>query len=195
MKVNVYSNEKNKEKVLIGTFEDFEKAEQFLLDYAKNQMLNINTIKKDESAETHKKYYFDGSQEVFTLIKHIEVVAAIIINNGKVFSTQRGYGEFKDGWEFPGGKMEPGETMQQALERELREELAIKVKATDEIKTVNYEYPKFHLTMHCIKTTIVEGEPNLLEHEAAVWVDKAHIDEVAWLPADLEVIEEVKKLL
>ena len=194
MKVNVYCEEK-KQKVLIGTFEDFEKAEQFLLDYAKNQMLNINTIKKDEIAETHKKYYFDGSDKVFTLIKHIEVVAAIIINDGKVFSTQRGYGEFKDGWEFPGGKMEVGETMQQALERELREELAINVKATDEIKTVNYEYPKFHLTMHCIKTTIVEGEPNLLEHEAAVWVDKAHIDEVAWLPADLEVIEEVKKLL
>ena len=195
MKVNVYSNEKNKEKVLIGTFEDFEKAEQFLMNFAKEQNLDEKTAKIDEIAETHKKYYFDGSDKVFTLIKHIEVVAAIIINNGKVFSTQRGYGEFKDGWEFPGGKMEPGETMQQALERELREELAIKVKATDEIKTVNYEYPKFHLTMHCIKTTIVEGEPNLLEHEAAVWVDKAHIDEVAWLPADLEVIEEVKKLL
>ena len=194
MKVNVYCEE-NKQKVLLGTFEDFEKAEQFLMNFAKEKNLDEKTAKIDEIAETHKKYYFNGSDKVFTLIKHIEVVAAIIINDGKVFSTQRGYGEFKDGWEFPGGKMEPGETMQQALERELREELAIKVKATDEIKTVNYEYLKFHLTMHCIKTTIVEGEPNLLEHEAAVWVDKAHIDEVAWLPADLEVIEEVKKLL
>ena len=195
MKVNVYSNLKDEEKVLLGTFEDFEKAEGFLFDFVAKKGIDAKTAKIEEVADTHKKYAFDGMEEVFTLIKHIEVVAAIIIHDGKVFSTQRGYGEFKDGWEFPGGKMEPGETMQQALERELREELAIKVKATDEIKMVDYTYPKFHLIMHCIKTTIVEGEPNLLEHEAAVWVDKAHIDEVAWLPADLVVIEEVKKLL
>ena len=127
--------------------------------------------------------------------RKIEVVAAVIIENGKVFATQRGYGDFKDGWEFPGGKMEIGETREQALERELREELEIKVEVGKLIKTIYYSYPKFDLTMHCFQTKIVEGAPNLLEHEAARWVDKDEIDEVAWLPADLEVIEEVKKIV
>ena len=128
-------------------------------------------------------------------MKHIEVAAAVIVENGKVFTTQRGYGEFKDGWEFPGGKLEPGETPQQALAREMREELEIKVEVGQLIKTVEYDYPTFHITMHCFLTKIVEGTPNLLEHEAAKWVDKDKIDEVAWLPADLEVIEPLKALL
>ena len=127
--------------------------------------------------------------------RKIEVVAAIIIKDGKLFATQRGYGDFKDGWEFPGGKMEPGETKEQALARELREELEIKTEVGKLIKTVKYSYPKFDLTMHCMLTKITEGTPNLLEHEAARWVTKEEIDDVAWLPADLEVIEEVKKLL
>ena len=127
--------------------------------------------------------------------RKIEVVAAVIIEDGKLFATQRGYGDFKDGWEFPGGKMEVGETGEQALARELREELEIKVEVGKLIKTVKYSYPKFDLTMHCYLTKIVEGSPNLLEHEAARWVDKNSIDDVAWLPADLEIIEEVKELL
>lgn len=127
--------------------------------------------------------------------RKIEVVAAIIIENGKVFATQRGYGDFKDGWEFPGGKMEVGETREQALERELREELEIKVEVGKLLKTIKYSYPKFDLTMHCFLTKIIEGTPNLLEHEAARWVDKNNIDQVAWLPADLEVVEDIKKII
>ena len=126
--------------------------------------------------------------------RKIEVVAAVIIEDGKLFTTQRGYGDFKDGWEFPGGKMEVNETPEQALARELREELEIKVEVKDLIKTIEYSYPKFDLTMHCYLTKIVEGTPNLLEHEAAKWVTKDEIDSVDWLPADLEVIEDVKKL-
>ena len=126
--------------------------------------------------------------------RKIEVVAAIIIEDGKLFTTQRGYGDFKDGWEFPGGKIEVGETREEALARELREELAIKVEVGALVKTIQYSYPKFDLTMHCFQTKIVEGVPNLLEHEAARWVTKEEIDSVAWLPADLEVIDDVKKL-
>lgn len=127
--------------------------------------------------------------------RKIEVVAAAIIENGKVFATQRGYGDFKDGWEFPGGKIEVGETKEQALERELREELEIKVEVGKLIKRIEYDYPKFHLTMNCFLTKIKEGTPNLLEHEDARWVDKNEIDSIDWLPADLEIVEEVKKLL
>ena len=126
--------------------------------------------------------------------RKIEVVAAIILKDGKLFTTQRGYGDFKDGWEFPGGKMEDGETGEQALARELREELEIKVEVGKLIKTVYYSYPKFDLTMHCYLTKIVEGVPNLLEHESAKWITKEEIYSVDWLPADLEVIDEVKKL-
>ena len=127
--------------------------------------------------------------------RKIQVVAAIIIENGKLYTTQRGYGEFKDGWEFPGGKMEMGETKEEALTRELREELELKVEVGKLVKTIEYDYPKFHLTMHCLLTKIKEGKPNLLEHEDARWVTKNEIDSVNWLPADLEVIEEVKKLM
>ena len=195
MKFNIYKMSKEEKKELVGGFDTFENAEKFLLEYAKKHNLSKNKVKVKELADTHKKYYFENFDGVFSIIKHIEVVAAIIIKDGRVFTTQRGYGEFKDGWEFPGGKMEVGETMQQALERELREELAIKVKVTDLIKTIEYEYPKFQLTMHCLKTEILEGEPNLLEHEDAKWVNKEQIDSVAWLPADLEVIDIIKIML
>ena len=187
MKYDVYT------KDLIKSFESLEEAENFLLNYAKEQ--NFGEAKVEEIASTFKKYSFENSEEVFNVKKHIEVVAAIIIRDGKLFTTQRGYGEFKDGWEFPGGKMEKGETMWQALERELREELAIQVKATDLIKTVEYEYPNFRLTMHCLKTEIIHGEPNLLEHEDAKWVTKEQIDDVPWLPADLEVVENIKAIM
>ena len=128
-------------------------------------------------------------------MRSIEVVAAIIIEDGKLFTTQRGYGKFKDGWEFPGGKIEPNETKEAALERELWEELAIKTKTGELVKTIEYDYPEFHLTMHCFLTKIVEGTPKLLEHENAKWVTKDEIDSVDWLPADLEIVEDVKKYL
>ena len=192
MKVRVFLG---KEKVFANDFESMEDAEANLQKYLAEKGYGKDDLTVEEIADTHKKYHLAKENLTYSLIKHIEVVAAILIVDGKVFSTQRGYGEFKDGWEFPGGKMEPGESMQQALERELREELAFKAKCTDLVKTIEYTYPKFHLTMHCIKTEIVEGKPNLLEHEAAIWVDKAGIDKVNWLPADLEVVEEVKKML
>lgn len=129
-------------------------------------------------------------------MKHIEVVAGIIKDGEKIFATQRGYGEFKDGWEFPGGKMEPGETPQQALARELKEELAIDVSVGDFLCTVDYDYPTFHLTMHCFFCTIVGGKtPELLEHEAAKWLSMSELHSVDWLPADVGVVRAIEKIL
>lgn len=125
-------------------------------------------------------------------MKTIEVVAAIITHNAQVFATQRGYGEFKDGWEFPGGKMEPGETPQQALVREIREELDMEIEVGDLVETVEYDYPKFHLTMHCFLCSIRSGELVLKEHEAARWLTKEELDSVDWLPADVKVVERLK---
>lgn len=126
-------------------------------------------------------------------MKHIEVVAGIIKDGDKVFATQRGYGDFKDGWEFPGGKMEPGETPQQALARELKEELAIEVSVGDFLCTVDYDYPAFHLTMHCFFCAIVGGKaPKLLEHEAAKWLSVSELHSVDWLPADVEVVAKIE---
>ena len=128
-------------------------------------------------------------------MKTIEVVAAIIQHEGKILATQRGYGDFKDGWEFPGGKMEPGETMQQAIIREIQEELGVTISPTKLVTTVEYDYPTFHLTMHCLLSTVVEGEIKLIEHEDAKWLTKATLDSVEWLPADIEVVEKLKQLL
>lgn len=128
-------------------------------------------------------------------MKTIEVVAAIIVADGKVFSTQRGYGEFKDMWEFPGGKMEPGETPQQALKREIKEELATEIEVGDFIHTIEYDYPNFHLTMHCYVCSVVSGNLQLLEHEAAKWLTKSELDTVDWLPADLIIIPMIRELL
>lgn len=125
-------------------------------------------------------------------MKTIEVVAAIIIHNDQIFATQRGYGEFKDGWEFPGGKMEPGETPQQALVREIREELDTEIEVGSLVDTVEYDYPNFHLTMHCFLCTIRSGELVLKEHEAAKWLTREELDSVDWLPADVKVVEKLK---
>lgn len=125
-------------------------------------------------------------------MKTIEVVAGVIKNGDKIFATQRGYGDFKGGWEFPGGKMEPGETPQQALTRELREELAVVVEVGDFICTVDCDYPNFHLTMHCYFCNVVGGELKLLEHEAAKWLSPSELDGVDWLPADVEVVNALK---
>ena len=123
--------------------------------------------------------------------KHIEVVAAIIVRDGRIFATQRGYGEWKDWWEFPGGKIEPGESTEDALKREIREELATEIEVDELLTTVEYDYPKFHLTMHCYLCTIISGDLSLLEHEDARWLALDELDCVKWLPADKDVVEKL----
>lgn len=126
-------------------------------------------------------------------MKTIEVVAGVIRDGDRVFATQRGYGEFKDGWEFPGGKMEPGETPECALARELREELAVEVSVGRFLCTVEYDYPAFHLTMHCFDCAVIGGELTLLEHEAARWLEMSELHSVQWLPADVLVVAAIEK--
>ena len=126
-------------------------------------------------------------------MKQIEVVAAIIQRDGRFFATQRGYGERKDWWEFPGGKMEVGETPEEALVREIREELSAEISVDSFLCTVEYDYPKFHLTMHCYLCSLLTEGLHLNEHEAARWLTKDELDSVKWLPADEIVIEELKK--
>lgn len=128
-------------------------------------------------------------------MKTINVVAAVIMTEGKVFATQRGYGEFKDGWEFPGGKVEAGESPEEALRREIREELEVEVNVGDLIDTIEYDYPAFHLSMKCYACTIAGGSPHLLEHEAARWLSADQLDSVAWLPADITLIPKIAGLL
>ena len=128
-------------------------------------------------------------------MKTINVVAAVIMKKGKVFATQRGYGEFKDGWEFPGGKVEAGESPEEALCREIREELEVEVNVGDLIDTIEYDYPAFHLSMKCYACTIAGGSPHLLEHEAARWLSADQLDSVAWLPADITLIPKIAGLL
>lgn len=127
-------------------------------------------------------------------MKRIEVVAAIIRKEGRIFATQRGYGEWKDWWEFPGGKMEPGETPEEALKREIREELSTEIRVDELLCTVEYDYPKFHLTLYCYLCSLVTEALHLNEHEAARWLAKDELDSVKWLPADREVIEKIKLL-
>lgn len=127
--------------------------------------------------------------------KTIRVVAAVILSDDRqsVFATQRGYGEWKDWWEFPGGKIERGETPQQALKREIMEELATRIEVDDRLTTVDYDYPAFHLTMHCFLCRVCQGHLQLLEHEVAKWLTKNDLDSVRWLPADEEVVTILKK--
>lgn len=125
-------------------------------------------------------------------MKAIKVVAAIITHNDQIFATQRGYGEFKDGWEFPGGKIEAGETPQEALIREIREELDTEIEVGELIDTVEYDYPTFHLSMDCFFCTIKSGDLVLKEHEAARWLTRETLDSVEWLPADQGLIEKLK---
>ena len=126
-------------------------------------------------------------------MKQIEVVAAVIRKDDMIFATQRGYGDFKDWWEFPGGKMEAGETPEKALKREIREELSTEISVDEFLCTVEYDYPAFHLTMHCFLCSLQTEALHLNEHEAARWLAKDDLDSVKWLPADLLVIEELKE--
>ena len=125
----------------------------------------------------------------------IKVVAAIIIKNEKVFATQRGYGDFKGGWEFPGGKIDAGETPEEALVREIKEELDTEVEVIELLDTVEYDYPNFHLSMDCFICNIKSGDLVLKEHEAAQWLTKETLDSVNWLPADLGLIDKIREYL
>lgn len=134
-------------------------------------------------------------------MKQVTVSGAVILrtnpdtNKKEIFATQRGYGDYKDGWEIPGGKLEPGETPEQCIVREIKEELATDVKAEKILGVVDYDYPNFHLTMHCILCTIVSGDLELLEHEAAKWVSKETLRSVDWLPADKLILDKIEQLL
>ena len=134
-------------------------------------------------------------------MKQVTVSGAVILrtntetNQKDIFVTQRGYGNYKDGWEFPGGKLESGETPEECIVREIREELATEVRAERILGVVDYDYPTFHLTMHCILCTIVSGKLQLLEHEAAKWVNKETLRSVEWLPADRLILDKIEELL
>ena len=125
-------------------------------------------------------------------MKTIRVVAAIIIEKEKVFATQRGYGEFKDGWEFPGGKIELGAIPEAAIVREIKEELDTEIEVVKLLDTVEYDYQQFHLSMDCFICKIKSGDLVLKEHEAAKWLTKENLDSVDWLPADLSLIEKIR---
>jgi 8-oxo-dGTP diphosphatase len=125
-------------------------------------------------------------------MKQIEVVAAIIRKEDKIFATQRGYGEWKDWWEFPGGKIEAGETPEEALKREIQEELSTEISVDKFLCTVEYDYPAFHLTMHCYLCSLLTEALHLNEHEAAKWLTMEELDSVKWLPADMEVVEKME---
>ncbi|MGI5847495.1 MAG: (deoxy)nucleoside triphosphate pyrophosphohydrolase [Candidatus Cryptobacteroides sp.] len=124
--------------------------------------------------------------------KSIEVVAAVIREGNRILATQRGYGDFKDFWEFPGGKMEPGETREAALKREIEEELKTEITIERLLATVDHDYPDFHITLHCFLCRVQEDHLTLTEHEAAKWLDAGALDSVNWLPADRSVIELLK---
>jgi len=129
-------------------------------------------------------------------MKTIKVVAAVICDNikekNKIFATARGYGELKGGWEFPGGKVEPGETPQQALVREIMEELDTEIKVGEWIDTIEFDYPTFHLSMDCFWAEVIKGHLELKEAEAAKWLTKDQLDSVAWLPADITLIDKIQ---
>lgn len=127
-------------------------------------------------------------------MKSIKVAAAIIIQDGKVFATQRGYGSYKDWWEFPGGKVEAGESVEEALKREIIEELDTEIEPERYFMTIEYDYPEFHVSMDCFICKVVRGNLTLLEHEAAKWLPLGALRQVNWLPSDIKVIEELEKL-
>lgn len=126
-------------------------------------------------------------------MRNIEVAAALIIKDGKLFAAERGYGDYKDWWEFPGGKLEPGETGEEALVREIHEELDAEVRVGRLFCTVEYDYPRFHMKMYCYLCELVSGGITLVEHEAGRWLSADELDSVQWLPSDTEIIEKLRK--
>lgn len=127
-------------------------------------------------------------------MKQVEVVAAVICRNGKYFATQRGYGEFEGYWEFPGGKVEVGESREEALKREIMEELDTEISIDSFLTTIEYTYPTFHLTMHCFICSVRSGNLVLKEHQSAAWLAKDELDTIDWLPADVEVVRYFRKI-
>lgn len=140
-----------------------------------------------------QRFWEESIQKRMENRKTIRVVAAIIIHEDKIFVTQRGYGEFEGGWEFPGGKIEEGETPQEALKREIMEELETEIKVGELIDTIEYDYPTFHLSMDCFWAEIVSGNLVLKEHESAEWLAKDELDSVEWLPADITLIDKIRE--
>ena len=128
-------------------------------------------------------------------MKKIEVVAAILRKDDRIFATEKGYGEFKGYWEFPGGKVEIGESLEEALKREIREELQVEIQIEEKCTVLDYDYPKFHLTMHCYFCSVVSGEIKLVEATDGKWLKEDELNTVNWLPADISLIEELKKCL
>ena len=128
-------------------------------------------------------------------MKNIEVVAAIIIKDRQVFATRRGYGQWQGWWEFPGGKIEPGESPAEALKREIKEELDAEIAVGEFLETVEWDYPDFHLTMHCFICSLESESMHLNEHEASVWLSKDTLDSVQWLPADVILLEKISQAL
>ena len=162
-------------------------------DRYNNQLSRFRDLKCDENRiqaiiDLINKYHKCYDQEGY-IMKQIEVVAAVILHEGRIFATQRGYGEWQDWWEFPGGKMEAGETPEEALVREIREELSAEISVDEFLCTVEYDYPQFHLTMHCYLCSLVTEALHLNEHEAAKWLAKDELDSVKWLPADVKVVK------
>ena len=125
-------------------------------------------------------------------MKTIRVVAALIFHGGKLFATQRGYGDWRDYWEFPGGKIEPGETPEEALVREIREELDTEIEVGEKLADIEYDYPDFHLSMSCFSCRVLSGSLILKEHESAGWIPPEDLETLRWLPADLELIQQLK---
>jgi 8-oxo-dGTP diphosphatase len=175
---------------IIDVVEDFREAEKYFEEdvcgaekCAEKDSLGAEKCAEEGSIEAVKHFEEDRPM--------IRVVAAVIRDGDRIYATQRGYGEYKDGWEFPGGKIEPGETPEEALVREIREELAVTIEVGEKISTIEYDYPKFHLSMDCFWCHIVEGEIHLQEHEAARWLTQEDLAAVDWLPADRRLIENM----
>ena len=154
-------------------------------DYeSKKEVYALHRCLQDSSGDSRER-------DTVKSMKTINVVAAIIVKDGKIFATQRGYGDYKDWWEFPGGKIEPGETPEDALRREIREELHAEIEVGRLVDTVEYDYPKFHMVMRCYLCRLISEKIELVEHEAARWLSTDDVWSVKWLPSDIEVIENL----
>ncbi len=197
MSFNIYygNGDKLANQKLIDSFDTLKQAEEFLFKYIKEHHQDSCYIRTLIFSNTHRKYDYGDYDMFYTIINCLDVVAAIIFKDNKVFITQRGYGEFKDKWEFPGGKIKKGESKKEALIREIKEELDIEIEVSDLITTIEYEYDNFYLFLNCYKASLKDNYPKLLEHESALWVSKDEIDHFDWLPADLEVIKLIKNIL